>query len=115
MRKCTFCAPEGTTGGGAGQVVSTDTVDKVLLAVIIFMFAAAFLRFIYLIVHVSPYGGVTRYIEYFFSFVAAFIPLGLSLVIKNKTAKLVCLILGALYAIFMVYSMFSMMKHMMAY
>ena len=112
-------AVEGTTAGttapAEGQLTSNDTVDKVLLAVIIFMFAAAFLRFVLQIAHVNTFGPVTRYFEYILGFIGAFVPIVLGLVVKNKSTKMVCIILGGLYAVFVIVGIVTMMRHMMMY
>ena len=57
--------------------------------------------------------ALTRYLEMAFSIIAAFIPVALGMVIKNKSLKIVCIILGTLFAIFMIYSSIQMMKYMM--
>lgn len=89
----------------------TDTIDKVLLAVIIFMFASAFLRFLFNILNMGGYGGFNRYLEFLLGFIAAFVPLGLSLVIKNRTIKIVCIVLGGLFAIFTLIGTITMLRY----
>jgi len=106
---------EGTESYGTDQAVSVDKVDNILMIIIIFMFVSALTRFLYHMFHANPYGEVTRYIEWTFSFIAAFIPVALGLVIKNKSIRMACIILGALYAIFMIFSTVIMMKYMLPY
>ncbi len=92
-----------------------DTADAVLLVVIIFMFLSAFTRFILNMAQAGGYMGFSRYFEFTIGFIWAFVPVVLGLVVKNKTLKLVCIILGGLFAIFSLIGTIGMMRYMRAY
>jgi len=95
----------------SSAVAGTNMVDTVLLVVIIFMFFTAFMRFLLNMMHVGGFQGFSRYFEYAMGFIGAFVPVILGLVVKNKILKLVCIILGGLYAIFIIIGMITMIRY----
>ena len=106
--------------GGAKAVerpadARTDTADAVLLVVILFMFFAVFTRFLLNALHAGGLQGFSRYFEITTQFLWAFVPVALGLVVKHKTLKIICIILGGLCAVFSIIGTITMMKYMMAY
>ena len=106
---------EGSESGGAVQTIDADTGDTMLMIVIIFMLVIALTNFLLRMFHANPYAGNSRYIQMVYGFASAFIPVVLGFVVKNKSIKILCIILGAIYAIFMIISNIQMIKYMVPY
>ena len=99
-------------GTGTAQASMIDMADKILVIVISFLFITALMRFLLNILHINLYEGFARYIELVFSFISAFIPVALGLVVKDKIIRIVCIILAVLYMIFVIYSNVGFVRYL---
>jgi len=99
---CRNCGMDFQFNYGKVEHVST-TADTTILIILILIFVITLSEFVIQKLVVSWYNSPFKYIQIGLNLIWAFIPVILGTVIKNKTMKIIGIIAGALYCIYIIY------------
>ncbi len=88
------------------QMLQTDTklADTLILIFLIYLFVSSLTGFALQKVVDNWYEGTTKYIQIGMNLVYAFTPVLLGIAIKNKTGKIIGIILASIFAFYIIYS-----------